>query len=344
MILLKKIKLQKINLIVLLLLISFNASQSKAAGTLAGTAINNAATVSYSVDGIAQPDVTSNIATFNVDELIDLTLTWQDGAPVSVNTPDTNDALSFLLTNIGNGPEAFSLSRNNVLPGDNYDLTNGSAGSLFLENGLAVGFQSSGPNADTLYVAGVNDPNLAPDTAQIIYLNSNTPAGLSNGNTGNAQLNAASTTAGAAGAAVGTGLPGLGQGGTEAVVGPNQAQKNARGTYLVSGLIVNTVKTITNVLDPSGGNTVVPGSVISYRIQLNISGAGMANNLIVSDPIPANTTYTANSIIVDSVAKTDSADADNVDFAISSPNTITVNFGNTVPPASFNIDFKTTIN
>ena len=194
MALLKKLLLDKTSLVALLLLLSLNATQTKAAGTLAGTAIVNEATASYSVEGIAQPDVTSNIATFNVDELIDLTLTWQDGAPVSVNTPDVNDALTFLLTNIGNGPEAFSLSRNNLLAGDNYDPTNGSAGSLFLENGLSPGFQASGPNADTLYVAGVNDPNLAPDTAQIIYLNSNTPVGLTNGNTGNAQLNAASTT------------------------------------------------------------------------------------------------------------------------------------------------------
>ena len=327
-----------------LLLVCLYSTPINAAGTIAGTAINNEAIISYSVDGLAQPDITSNAATFSVDELIDLTLTWQDGAPVSVNTPDVNDALTFLLTNIGNGSEAFSFTRSNILAGDNYDPINGSAGSLFLENGLAIGFQASGPNADTLYVAGVNDPNLAPDTAQIIYLNSNTPAGLTNGNTGNAQLNAASTTAGAAGAVVGTGLPGLGQGGTEAVVGPNQAQQSAIGTYLVSGLSVNTVKTITNVLDPSGGNTVVPGSVISYRIQLNISGIGTANGFVLSDPIPANTSYNPNSMIVGGIAKTDALDADNADFANTSPNTITINFGNVVPPASFTIDFKTTIN
>jgi len=98
--------------------------------------------------------ITSAPATIRVHEIINVTLVWQDNAPVSVSTPNTSDALTVLLTNTGNGSESFALSRNNTLGGDNYDPANGSTGEIVLENGLPAGFQASGPNADTLYISG----------------------------------------------------------------------------------------------------------------------------------------------------------------------------------------------
>ena len=49
-------------------------------------------------------------AIFTVAELINVTLVSQDAANVAVGSPDSNRALSFLLTNTGNGPETFSLA------------------------------------------------------------------------------------------------------------------------------------------------------------------------------------------------------------------------------------------
>jgi uncharacterized repeat protein (TIGR01451 family) len=311
-----------------------------AAGTPAATIINNTATMSYEISGTTQTNITTTATAFNVDELIDLTLTWQDGAPVSVNSPDVNDALTYLLTNTGNGQEAFLLTRNNTIAGDNYNPLNGSIGSVYLENGLSAGFQATGPNADTLYIAGVNNPDLAPDASQIIYVISNTPNTLSNGNTGRVQLQAASTTAGAPNSTPGTTLAGLGTSGVDAVVGGNSAQAQTIGSYIVSGLSVNVSKTATCSPAPLDCSAAATNTVVNYQLQINLTGAGIANNLVITDPLPANLTYVPNSIKVGSTAKTDAADADNSQF---SSNTISVNLGNPVAPASFVITFSATI-
>ncbi len=315
-----------------------------AAGTAANTTINNTATLAYDIAGVPQTNITSPVASFVVDELIDLTLTWQDGAPVSVNSPDVNKALTFLLTNTGNGQEAFSLSRNNTLAGDNYNPNNGTAGSIFLESNGIPGLQI-GVGGDTLYVPGVNDPNLAPDASQIIYVESDTPSGLGNGNTGNVQLSAASSTVGAAGAAAGTGLVGLGTGGVTAVVGTNQAQAQRIGSYIVSGLTVNVLKSRTcspaAPLPADSCSLAKTGTLITYQLQVTLAGAGTATGLVITDPIPANLTYVPNSTTVGGSPRTDAIDADNVQF---SANTVSVNLGNPSAPSAFTITFNATIN
>ena len=324
-----------------LLLLSAVSIAARAAGTPAGTVIQNTATLSYSIGGGPTQNVTSLPASVTVAELINLTLTWQDATAVAVNSPDANSALIFLLTNTGNGPETFSLARNNALAGDNYDPLNGSAGAIFLESGLQPGFQPSGPNADILYVAGSNDPALTADASRIIYVVSNTPASLANGNTGNVALTATSTTPGAAGAAPGTSLAGQGQSGVDAVVGGSRAQVTQTGGYVVGGVAVSVVKTVVSVVDPLGGNSVTTGAVITYRILVSVSGAGTAQGLTVTDPIPANTTYVVNSITIDGVTRSDAADADSAEF---SAGAVRATFGNTAAPASHTIQFRVTIN
>ena len=169
------------------------------AGVPAGTVISNAVTLNYSVGGVGSV-VASNTASFVVAEIINLTLTVQDAAPVAVNAPDASRAVTVLLTNTGNGSEAFSLSRNNALPGDQFDPVNALAGAIFLESGAQAGFQASGPNADTLYVPGVNDPVLAADASRLIYVVSDIPAGVALGGLGNVGISARSLTPGASGA------------------------------------------------------------------------------------------------------------------------------------------------
>lgn len=316
-------------------------SYARAAGTPAGTLITNTATLSYSIGGVPETPIVSAPASLQVAEIINLTLVWQDGGPVSVASPDTNDALTFLLTNTGNGAERFSFTRNNLLAGDNYDPLNGSAGAIFLESGLAPGLQTSGPNADTLYAAGVNEPNLPADASRIVYVLSDTPFGLVSGNTGLAALTSAATTPGAAGAAPGTTLAGLGTGGVDAVVGTSQAQASRIGSYLVSNVALSILKTVVSVLDPRGGSNVESGSMLTYRITVTLSGAGSVDNLIITDPVPAQTTYVAGSMLVNSATRTDAVDADNAQY---SANTVTVDFGNTASPVVHVIDFRTTIN
>lgn len=316
---------------------------SWAVGTRAGTAISNVATLSYNLAGAIQSPVTSTPAIFKVDEIIYPVLTWQDATPVAVNTPGINNALTFLLTNSGNGQEVFGVTRTNgpaPLPAGNYTPLNGTLGSIYLENGLQSGFQVTGPNADTTYVPGVNDPNLASDAGQIIYVVSDTPSVLINAR-GDVLLSIASLTTGTAGAAPGTSLAGLGQGGGFAVVGTTRAQASAIGTYIATGLGLMVNKTVINVLDPNGTAVPMPGAVMTYQIAIAIPGVGTATNLVITDPLPSEITYMPGSIVVAGVAKTDSADADNAQFIA---NTVSVSLGNVAAPANFVITFRATIN
>lgn len=329
----------------LLALIYFPVKSAHAAGTAAGTTVSNMATLTY-VIGIGPPSTaTSNTVSFRVDEIIQPVLAWQDGTPVAVNAPGSNDVLTFLLTNSGNGPEAFGLTRTNgpaPLPAGNYTPLNGSIGSIYLESGSQAGFQAAGVNADTIYLPGTNDPNLAPNAGQIIYVISDTPNVASNAH-GDVLLTAASLTAGAAGALPGTALAGLGQGGGFAVVGSTRAQASATGSYIASGLGFVVNKTVLSVLDPQATTVVMPGAVMTYQIVATLSGAGTATNLVITDPMPANTTYVPGSIVVNGIAKTDAADADNAQF-ITATQTVSVSLGNVAAPANVVITFRATIN
>ncbi|MDX8384931.1 MAG: hypothetical protein R8M11_00265 [Gallionella sp.] len=325
------------------LCLAFIPLNSWAAGTTAGFTITNSATLSYSIGAIVEPPITSLPASFQVDELIQPVLTWQDASAVPVNTPSTNEALTFLLTNAGNGQEAFSLARTNgplPLPAGNYTPLDGTIGSLFMENNAQPGFQPSGPNADTVYVLGVNDPDLAPDAGLIIYVISNTPT-VPDNSQGDVLLTVASLTAGAAGALPGTGLLGLGQGGSDAVVGSSNAQSSATGSYIATGLNLLVNKTVISTLDPNGGSVAMPGAVITYQIIADLTGSGIAANLVLTDPLPAETTYVPGSITVDGATRTDASDADNAQFIA---NTISVSLGDVISPREVTVTFRATIN
>jgi uncharacterized repeat protein (TIGR01451 family) len=326
---------------VLIALASFCAS-GVFAGVPAGTVIANTVTLSYSVGGI--PAVAaSNTANVVVSEVINLTLMLQAAAPIAVNSPDAGRAIAVVLTNTGNGSEAFRLTRNNAQGGDQFDPVNATVGAIYLESGGQPGFQASGPNADILYVPGVNDPVLAADASLVIYIVSDIPVGVALGGIGNVAINASSLTPGASGAAPGTALPGLGVGGGEAVVGASRATASVVGGYIVSGFTVVVTKNVVLVQDPQGGTLIMPGSVLTYQIVVAVGGSGNAANLAVSDPLPAETTYKTGSIKVDGAARTDAADADNADYTPAT-RTISARFGNTPAPASHVVEFQVTVN
>lgn len=313
-----------------------------ALGTSAGTVIANTARVTYTLGG--DPSVRSISAShsFSVLEVIDGVETWQDAAPVEVGSPQ-DSALTFLLTNTGNGPEAFALSATDALPGDDFDPA---AQSIWLETNGIGGLQTGGPTPDTRYEAGLNEPDLPADGQISVYLLCDIPAGLDDGTVGRARLDAAAATPHAAGAAAGTALPGAGLNGVDAVVGTSNADAGAVGSYAVAGAGVTLTKSIRQVVDRFGGSQPYPGARVTYRIAVQVTGSGTAEGLIISDPIPAGMSYLPGSIVLDGAAQTDASDApvDTSNFNITSPNTVSVDLGDAAAPAAHTIDFTTIIN
>jgi uncharacterized repeat protein (TIGR01451 family) len=317
---------------------------AQAAGTPAGSVISNTATVTYNVSGGPTVTVPSNASSFTVSELLNVTAVSADAGNVTVASPDTNKVLTFTITNTGNGTETYALTANRAVGGDQFDPATGTAGSIFIENGLQPGFQATGPNADTLYIPGVNDlilnANSAGASSKTVYLVNDMPGGLANGDLGKATITASSTTPGAAGATAGSSLAGLGDGGVDAVVGTSKGTATITGTFQIATFNVVVNKTA-SVLDPFGGSKVVPGSVITYTITVNVTGSGTAQSVIVNDPIPANTTYVTNSLKVNGAARTDATDGDNAQFAGGNAQ---ATFGNMTAPLTNILTFQATVN
>lgn len=337
-----------------------------AVGTVAGTTITNNATANYSVGGVAVTAVTSTVS-IRVDELISVRVT----APVavtSVNTPDTNRVLAFTITNVGNGTELFTLTPNLAVAGDQFNPTPGTAGQMFLDvnnNGVLDA-------GDTLIAGPIT---INADQSVRVLVVSNIPSALVNGNQGIVTLTAVSATAGAAGAAPGTiltnlGTPTVGGGTIDAVVGvgPGGAADSgsddaANGTYVVASVTVTIVKEVLSVTSPfgvvsgpcnvgappAGCSAFVPGTIIQYQVTVTVSGTGTAQAVTITDNIPANSTYVANSIRVGAAARTDAVDADNASCSGcgNAVGTVAVVLGDVVVTgvvATTLIDYRITIN
>ena len=67
------------------------------------------------------------------------------------------------------------------------------------------------------------------------------------------------------------------------------------GAFEVSGSPVTINKSVT-VIDTFGGTDPHVGATLRYQLDVIIVGAGGVNNLVITDPVPANTTYTPGSI------------------------------------------------
>jgi uncharacterized repeat protein (TIGR01451 family) len=315
---------------------------AQAAGVPAGTKIANSVTLNYVLAG--KSETTTAIAPIvTVAELIDAVLTWQDGTWVSVKAGQTARVLTYVLTNIGNGTEAFRLVRNNAVTGDGFDPTSTPAGPIYLESNGIPGLQTAGDNPDTLYSPDLRDPVLKPDTSQVVYILSDIAATIPEGAVGKVELVASSTTPGAAGARPGTALIGLGDGGVDAVVGLSRAQVAATGGYLVSNLVVSLEKSVVSKVDPTKdhGDRVMPGTVLTYRVALTFAGTGGAQGFTLTDPLPVATTYVPGTLTVDGVLRTD---ADDGDGASVSSGVVSVALGTVVAPSSHVIEFKVTVN
>lgn len=92
-------------------------------------------------------------------------------------------------------------------------------------------------------------------------------------------------------------------------------------------LLSNLSKTVVDV----NGGSVVPGDVLEYTIGIANTGNDGATQLVLTDPIPANTTYVPGSLVVatgaNAGAKTDAAGDDQANFATTPTNRVVFRLG-----------------
>ncbi|MEM8984779.1 MAG: hypothetical protein AAGC71_17350 [Pseudomonadota bacterium] len=296
-----------------------SAGPAQAAGTLAGTDISNTAVVTFDVAGTTVTQ-DSNTVTLTVAETLDVAVVVQS-AQTAVDAGQSGAELLYTVTNTGNGSESFRLDFDNDFIADPAVDFNPVAQTP------AIYFDTDGSGdfspGDTPYSAGVNDPVLAADESVAILIVNDIPAGLNNGDIGRSALLATATTGSGA---PGTAFAGQGPGGVDAVVGVSGATQSATGEYVVSEVTLTAVKSAV-VADPFGGTQPVPGATITYTIVVDVVGTGTAAGASIADPIPANTTYVANSLQLNSGALTDAVDGDAGELDSSAAPTIVVRLG-----------------
>ena len=347
---------------------------SWAAGTPAGTAISNTVTLSYSLGAVPQADIPANSLAFLVDEKVNLTVAG--GVTTNVLPGSIAQATAFTVTNNANSTLDFELTVTDAIGGDQFDPNTCTS---YVESGTTAGYQAGQDIATFI-------DELAPDATKTVYAVCNIPA-AANTDSGLAGLTAtargdftgpngtyAPTTAPAVlGAAINPTL-GIDTANVDVVfadvVGTEDiardAKHSAHNTYLIAGAALTVTKTIASVVDPNGTGVLMPDAVITYQIAVVLPGTGTVTNLVITDPLPAETTYVTNSITITCnsgnyagggacgtgtitpqppATKTDTnLDADFADFNGTAANTVTVSLGNVTAPANFVITFNATIN
>ena len=279
-------------------LIALTAMPAHAEGVSAGSLIENTASATYD-DGDGPPKtIDSNTVVLAVDELLDVTVTSLDPGPIG--TAPGEEVLTFEITNTGNGPEAFELTANPSVAGNDFDTTIDS---------IAVDTNGNGvydPGVDTILTGPETTPVLAEDENITVFVITTVPAGVTDGQASDVELTAEAVT--------GTGTPGTtfaGQGvdGVDAIVGLTGADDSAIGS-LISGITtVDLVKAV-SVVDPFGGTSSVPGSTVTFTLTANVTGSGSVDDLVITDAVPADTTYLPGTLTLDGAPLTDNSGDD----------------------------------
>lgn len=286
-------------------------------GTDAGTTVSNTAVVNFTINGNAQTAEQNNpAATFVVDRKVDVTVV--DGGNTNVTPNTTGQVLSFTVTNNTNDWMDFAVGAANGA-GDDFDPT---SVSVFVEDGTTPGYQSGEDTATFI-------DELAEDDSIEVYVVGNIPTATTEADTGAIVLTATAhlgndgTTGGAIGALAVADTDGDDATLVENVfadaAGSTDAATDGKhsdtASYVVSSASIAVAKTMAVLEDGLGAvypdALAIPGSTIIYCIQVsNGAGAETADDVAVSDTVPANTTYVAGTLRVANSSVTCDDDAD----------------------------------
>ncbi|TVS16719.1 MAG: hypothetical protein EA417_08690 [Gammaproteobacteria bacterium] len=286
-------------------------------GTQAGTVISNQARAEYAISG--NPVIEqSNLDTFSVDERIQVDVTVQTPS-VTVQGGQSQRLQPFLITNLGNGQERFSLE---VLPMATA-FTPVFASDNLVYRAVGDSCTTDDVTASRAFDVEADQLDLASGGTILICVPADIPADAADGEEGLIVLRAKSDTPGADGAGIGDALAGVGDEGVDAVVVQANGSDEDEGLYVVSAVDVTVVKSISEVADgfrtgppnTADGGRFIPDAIVTYRLDVTVAGSGSVDNLRIIDDIPlpsgdSGIAYVPNSVVVDGAAQTDSADGD----------------------------------
>jgi len=333
-----------------------------AQGVAAGTDISNKVVVTYSIGNTVQEPIesspTGNSApgigngqgtVFKVDRKVDLLVTGSNNADVSPG--DSQAEVTFTLLNEGNDTQVFNLTTNSALSSDDFDTS----------NCVSTVTSVSGTPLAGVIVPTTGTIKLKADQQAMIKVSCDIP--LSAGGTAmqagdNSLLSLVATaeknsdgsnTSETRTSDVANTVDTLFVDSNGTDDGNRDAQHSARREYIVSTIstppTLSIDKSIVSIIDPQGGSTSVTGAEVTYKIQITTAGTGTINNVVITDPTPANMHYKPSTITLDSSNQSDLNDTtDNSDFGNTTANTATINLGNIAAGSQHEIQLTYIIN
>lgn len=275
-----------------------------AAGTAAGTSVTNQASVDYEVGGIAQPQELSNTDSFLVDRRINVTVAELGGAYTAVTPGSSDQVLRFTVTNATNDTVDFRLAATQSFTdpfggADNFDVTNI---RFYQDDGDGL-FDST---LDTL-VTFLDE--MTADETRTIFVVADIPAGQGDNDIATVSLVAIASTDGSAGATADYAETAGAdtQGSVDTVFGDaagdaddaRDGRHSDTGAYRVRTATLTVTKSSVVIQDPFNGTNQpkrIPGAIIEYCVDITNTGSTQADDVVISDAIPANTLYVAGSI------------------------------------------------
>lgn len=314
----------------------------------AGDSISSTATIDYIIGGVANSTSATTVFTedrvinFIVTE-------DNGSAPVPVISDMTDAVMQFTVTNTGNAVQDILLTALNTSPNpfgvpvDNFDPLPGTV-QVFIESEVTPGYQDTedtavyidelGLNASKVVYVVADMPTQVLDDVAAVALVAQVAEGGATGVEGaaiTADDNGHVSQAGVfsnGSTAVSGGTPNIvpdspltmetvfndpaglnpediSTDGSQDITG--NGQHSDAGAYQVMSPVLIT-KSVT-VIDLSGGTDPYPGATLRYQLDVTVSGGTAVDNLVITDSIPANTTYTDGSITLNALPQTDANDA-----------------------------------
>jgi uncharacterized repeat protein (TIGR01451 family) len=285
-------------------LVAMTSAPALAQGTSAGSTIQNNVNVTYNVGGVTQNAETAS-DTFTVDQRVNVNVNFV-GSATTVNPGQDGAAIAFDVTNLSNSAVDLALAttlRNGTAGNiDNiliYRDTNGdrvldaaeiAAGPItFLDE---IGSSATGVTVSVIVVADIGLDAVNADSFDVALTANAHEAGAVG--LGDELVESATNTVG-----VDTVLFD-GQGDIDM---ERDGAFSDTGTYTVAGAVVTVAKSSRVVSDPvnfENNPKAIPGATVEYCITVaNASGATVATDVSVTDDLPFDVTYIANSTFVD---------------------------------------------
>jgi len=259
-----------------------------AKGVLAGTVIQNSATLSFSLDE-EKFSIKSNIAKSVVAQLIDTKVSWMDTRPIVVSKGEKKRVLTYKVRNDGNGRDRYTLLADELDYKSDFSLARS---RVYVDTNKNLRFDSSDRVRKTVY--------LDADKEKLIFVVSKIDNDLktSSGSQSFVNLRAVSRTGGSG--EKGRIHKGRGVNGVDAVDGFSGGVSEDEGAYKL--LIANVILDKDVVSDDDG--------LITVTLHVSVGGEGSVKDVKIVDNIPDETKYVKGTLQLDGGQMTDRKDSD----------------------------------